>query len=406
MYSRDISRKVKSAKRQRAYHGMFLTSYRPYGYKADPENKNRLVIDGEPAKVVKLIFRLFLEGKSRNEIAAALTARKIDKPSFYKTAQGLKGMAYRQQGKNAEWSYTWLQSTVGNILRNRIYAGDMVNHKYEVLNYKTKRVTRVPENEYIVVENTHEAIIARDDFMRVQQLLKAIHRPRFTAADNNFLGKVFCANCGTPLAMGRQMIKSVGHTTVRKGYLRCGKRERHPELCRRYNYIYLDDLTEQVSASLRKVIALLNDDAAIFEYVQRKSAKHTDRQKTLAEKGKLEKRSDTLTALIVKIYEDCITGVLDDANYQKLLSGYQQEQRTLNERLAAIDGELGKADDDGENLRKLKACAAAYVDFKELTAEMLNLLIERIEVAPPISLGYRKFRQEVSIIYRFINTSL
>jgi hypothetical protein len=131
-------------------------------------------------------------------------------------------------------------------------------------------------------------------------------------------------------------------------------------------------------------------------------AKQIDRRKLLAEKGKAEKRLDALTAVVGKLYEDCVAGVLDSANYQNLLANYQREQRALNERTSAIDAELGQTDDSGEGLKKLKDCAAAYADFRELTAEMLNHLVERIEVGHPTHIGMKKAHQEINIIYRFI----
>jgi len=135
------------------------------------------------------------------------------------------------------------------------------------------------------------------------------------------------------------------------------------------------------------------------------TAKDDNHDKLFSDKSKLEKRLGTLGAVIRKLYEDYVTEVLSERNYKDFLSGYQKEQAQLSERLAAITTELGKTDDYAERFRKLQALAAAYADSTELTAEMLNQLIERIEIKHlEHSNGIKK--QQITIIYRFINTTL
>lgn len=201
IYSRDTSRKVKAAKRQRALNGLFINARAPYGYKPDSANKNKLIIDDEPAEIVRLIFKLFLEGKNRYEIAGVLTRMQIIVPSAYKTLQGMKGFTPRRKGKKASCDYKWSYNTIGSILNNRMYAGDMVNHKSEVINYKTKKLAIIPKENFIIVENTHEAIVDRDDFIKVQELIKEKHSPR-KESNNIFRGKLFCAGCGSSMTMG------------------------------------------------------------------------------------------------------------------------------------------------------------------------------------------------------------
>ncbi|MDR3293411.1 MAG: recombinase family protein, partial [Clostridiales bacterium] len=107
MYSKDISRKVKAAKRQRAYHGMFINPQAPYGYKKEPTNKNKLIIDDDAAQTVKEIFRLSLEGKGNTLIAKAITAKRVLVPSAYKTLQGLKGFGHFNKEGKADCEYKW-----------------------------------------------------------------------------------------------------------------------------------------------------------------------------------------------------------------------------------------------------------------------------------------------------------
>ena len=404
MYSRDISRKIKSALRQRAISGMFIKGNAPYGYKNTKENKHQLVIDEEPAEVVKLIFRLFLEGKNRGQITRILKDSRIKIPCAYKAERGFKGMAARLRGKTEEWSYKWRLSTIRNILINRMYVGDMVNHRFEVPNYRSKRVVAIPKDEYIIVENTHEAIISREDFNETQKLLALVHRPPKVAKDNIFQGKIICA-CGTALVMGRHKIKSVDNSVRPVSYYRCMNRYRNPDKCTKYNYIYFDDICEQVSKSLKRVIRLANDDGAVFELVQKKAAKQSDRETILAEKSKIDNRLSILTSMVRRLYEDSVSGLLDSENYQNLLSGYQKEQKALKEHLEVLDEKNGKTDNNKENYNKLNAIVAEYADFTELSKEMIYKLIERIELSYPKKED-GKINQEINIFYKFINEAL
>ncbi|MDR2090399.1 MAG: recombinase family protein [Clostridiales bacterium] len=405
MYSRDISKKAKSAKRQRAYNGMFINPQAPYGYKKHPENKNKLIVDGEAAEVVKEIFRLALEDNGRYMIAKILTEKNILIPSAYKTAQGIKGYGHFAKDKKADFNTTWKFGTVAQILFDRVYAGDMVNRKNEVLNYKTKKLVRMPKEKHIVVRDTHEAIVSREDFDRVHELILGRHRPQIHQTDNVFRGLLFCAACGRRMSLAHQSIKRGGRIIEKRPQYRCKTHYgQNPEACPRNNYIYYDDIYGQISDRVKKVIELLKNDDKAFGTAERKTAEHHNRIKAESEKSKIEKRLNVLLIAVRKLYEDYSTETLDEQNYRLLLAGYQTEQRTLNEKLNAIKGELEKTDDYETRLNKLKNLAIAYSDNASLTAEMLKAMIERIEISTErLDNG---IEHKINIIYRFINSNI
>lgn len=158
MYAKDLSRKVKSVKRQRAYKGYYISAQAPYG-KVDPSNRNRLIVDEEAAKVVKEIFRLTIAGYSLMQISRILTERQIITPGVYKAQNGDTRFLRYQEGKDS--LFGWCYQTVRAILRDQVYTGDTVNHKYEIINYKTKECARVPKEQHIVVAGRHEPIVSR-----------------------------------------------------------------------------------------------------------------------------------------------------------------------------------------------------------------------------------------------------
>ena len=405
MFAKDLSRKIKSAKRQRALNGLLINPQAPYGYKKDPDNKNRLAVDEEAAEVIRLIFGLALEGKGKNTIAQELTAKRILIPSAYKTKNGIRGFDKRNRHGKNDYDYVWKYTTVMTILRDRTYAGDLVNRKTEVLNYKTKKVTWLPIDKRIVHENRHEAIVSREDFDRVQALISGRHTPRRHDHENLFRGILFCAECGKRLVLCNQAIKTKGKASILKNLYRCVNHYNNPDECRHYNYIYYDDIFNQVSAVVRKAIWRISNDDGLLRTVQKRADSKSGNKKLVDEKAKIEKRLSALTTIVRKLYEDYATETLDEGNYRGMLAGYQLEQKTLKERLIIIDKDLSKVNDYEESYKKLKQFAAEYADCKELTAEMLKKLVERIEIEHPKKTD-GKVTQQISIVYRFIQTSL
>jgi hypothetical protein len=150
---------------------------------------------------------------------------------------------------------------------------------------------------------------------------------------------------------------------------------------------------------------LVKADEAALESARKKAVKDTSREKILAEKSKIEKRLGTLSAVMRKLYEDCVTEVLSEGNYHAFIAGYQKEQAVLQEQLAIVNGKLENVSGYEESINKLKEYAAAYADQTILTAEMLNKLITRIEIGYP-NRSNGKIQQEINIIYRFINTTI
>jgi hypothetical protein len=281
----------------------------------------------------------------------------------------------------------------------------MVNRKYEVLNYKTKKLVRVPKEKHIVVKDTHEPIVSCDDFARVHELILARHRPQIHATDNIFRGLLFCAACGKRMSIAHQQIKRGGRTVEKRPMYRCKTHYgNNSEDCPRNNFIYYTDLYGQIAQDVGKVIGTFKDDTVVFGTAERKTAARHNLQKAETEKTKIEKRLTALLSVVRKLYEDYAAAVLDEQNYRILLANYQTEQRTLNKRLKVVRAEIEKEDDYEARLNKLKEIAVAYSESPTLTAEMLNALIERIEISTECLDD--AIEHKINIIYRFINSNI
>lgn len=395
MYAKDLSRKVKSAKRQRAYKGYYISAQAPYGYRVDPSNRNHLVVDEEAAEVVKEIFQLALSGNGVLQISKILAQRKILTPSAYKTQKG--DMRFSRYYKDDKSLFSWCYQTVRTILRDQVYVGDMVNHKCEIVNYKTKERATVPQENRIIVENCHEPIINRDDFERVQSLISLRHRPPKHNMDNVFNDITFCAECGHRMTLMVKPLKN-GPTPL----IRCRNHFNHPNECKQNHYIYYDDLYTEVLKRVQSIAKNLKS-SELIERIQEQTEKSTKADHRKTEQNRINKRLGALKKIIKKLYEDYASDILDMDNYQTMLAEYTQEQKQLTTRLEIIEKELNLAADE-QNIQNLKTALDEFLNVKTLTANMINQLIDRIEIGHTVDADGRQ-EQEVSIIYRFIQTA-
>ena len=403
MYAKDTSRKVKTAVRQRLLKGMFIASHPPYGYKRNPYNKNHLIIDEEVVDVVRLIFDLALSNMGIATIAKELNRRGIPIPSVYKASKGYQCYQTLLDSRRAKFNdkdvETWSTATVGNILRNQMYVGDMVGNKREVKNYRTGKQIVHTKDEYIVIPNTHEPIISREDFEKVQVLVANKHRPSKTNHENVFRGLLKCANCGRTMTMYHKVLAS-GQVIWR--YRCMGKTIRHgidPET----NIIKYDDIYNIVFKRLKELFnSIKNDDDSFIYKLMSKHEVGGQEKKLEVEKNKIQRKLDTISKLIKKLYEDYIEGILTTENYQTMVNEYQKEQFELKERLEKITDLINQKTNETDNIRKFKEVANKYLDFKVLTAELVNNLIDHIEIGFPKVVDGIQVR-EINIFYRFIN---
>ncbi len=245
MYARDISRKIKNAKRQRAKNGLQRLAQPPYGYKTNPDTPSCLIIDPEPAEVIRLIFSLTLEGMGQIAITKELAAKKIVAPSVYKHRQG--DSRFSGYGPVTDGNpYRWSSATIGSILRNPVYTGDLILLKTEVVNHKTGQSATVPDDQRVVIPNAHEPIISRVIFEQAAKI-RAEHRcPARMGRENLFRGLLFCDCCSHPLTLSRKKLKD-REVDI---YL-CTHHNRRPDECPKTHIIYHEVLYPYVLDQIR-----------------------------------------------------------------------------------------------------------------------------------------------------------
>lgn len=391
-YSRDNSRKIRSSIRARAKAGLYRCSYAPFGYRKAPDNHNRLIIDEETSPIVKRIFELAGAGMGAHKIAKQFREEQVAAPSWWQHTRGEKD--YSERFSNPENKYEWSHTVIRNIIKNPVYLGHTVMCKKEII-FKVGKYRDIPEEEQIRVDNTHEPLVTQEDFDNANA--KILSRRRDTADNfvSPFSGLVKCGTCGKALGL-RYWGKNRNHVYV------CTTYAHNTKSCTDHR-IYYEDLYNAVLADIQyhARIAYEDKEKAVALAVRMNEKADGSRGKSNETKLKqARKRYDEVTRLFDRLYEDSLSGRISNDNFSRLIDKYQTEQEQLLGQIQAIENALQEVRDNQQNAVKWADLMAQYVGTQELTAENLNLLIERIEVFDRTETD-GETEQVIRICYRF-----
>ena len=397
LYARDISRKVRSSYRIRGSAGEPL-SLPPYGYMKSPENPKRWVIDPEAAKVVRDIFRMYLEGKGSDTIARILQERKVLNCTAYWQSKG-----FRRGGKKTQPNpYKWKNSTILKMLGRQEYCGDIVNFKTYSKSFKNKKRQENPPENWTVFKDVHDPIISRDTFEQVQKLLgNTKHRaPKPENGEKNiFCDFLYCADCGKKLWY---------HTnTVNKGihFFSCSNYAKdYRGTCQSRHYIRADAVEEVVKLELRRMADLLRYDEAHFADLLAKKTNADvlcEQVHLESELQKVKVRLDRVTDLYAAVFEQNAEGKVTDEWFLTLSHKYEVERLELKKRTAGIRQKLAELDQAQQGKEDFLSAVRKFVQMNELTAPLLRELIDRIEVHETEGKGKAR-TQRIVIHWRFV----
>ena len=390
-YAKDTSKKIRAVFRAKGLSGKRLSTQTPYGY-LKGEN-GQLIEDTETAPVVRLIFRLAVEGNGPGKIARILREKQIVTPGtleFHRTG--------RTSRYNPEFPYQWHESTVVNILEQKDYLGNTYNFKTTKKSYKSKKVIRNPEEKQVVFENTHVALIDQETWNLVQKARQSRRRPTKMGDMGMFSGMVYCADCGNKLHLCRT--KSWDRSL--DNYV-CGTYKRRRGECSAH-YIRSTVLETLVLDNLQKVIAYVRDYENDFvqQVTENKAAEQM--QMLSVSKRQMEqqmRRIAEIDNIIKRLYEDNLNGKLSDSRFSKMSADYEQEQRTLENSNAELKCMVDTCEEQSLNIKSFLKCVRKYTEPCELTPDMLHELVEKIIVyAPDKSSGHRT--QQIDIYYNFV----
>lgn len=402
-YLRDLSRKQRTAIRVKGESGKPTTNSAIYGYKKLPGDKYAWHIDEEAAAVVRRIFRLTIEGKGPYDIARILFDDKVETPAVYFGKQNKGIWKSKEEFPNP---YNWSGYVVGQILSKPEYMGHTVNFRSHKQSYKDRTAIKIPQEEWLIFENTHEAIVDKETWELAQKLRKTPRRIDTWGEANPLTGLLYCADCGAKMYNHRSK-GGTENTPYPSDFFDCSTytlaHQKHDTACCGH-YISTKALRSLILETVRAAAtyAISNQEEfaakvrAASELRQKEAAKDTKRRL-----NRDRKRIDELDNIIKKLYESFAVGRITDERFDTLLVEYEAEQKELQASVKADEERLSVFEEDTARVEQFMELAKKYTDFSELTTSMINEFIEKIIVHAPEKMDGDRV-QEIEIYLKFI----
>lgn len=399
--AKDTSRKVKNSFRAKFLNGERISAYAPIGYKKDPEVRNRLIVDEETRWIVERIFSLAVHGMGAAKVTKTLIEEQVPTPGWLNyTRYGTFANIYA--GAPEEKRYAWTIAQVKSILKDETYIGNTIHYRETNISYKNKHRVRKSPDEWLRVENTQEAIISRDVFDRVQEQIASRRRKMKDADTQIFAGLLRCADCGWSMSFAT-------NRTVKKpfSYFNCTSYRQFGKVAGKCSahYIRYDTLYAYVLARLQywSEQAAQDEDRLLDRLLNASSKEQSARRKKrAAELKRAEKRKAVVDGQFVKLYEDWSAGRITEYNFTMLSAKYQGEQEDLSGKISQLTAEIAEEKQTEDDAGKWLALIRQFAYPTELTAPLLNTLIEKIVVHEAVKAEDGCREQEIEIFYRFI----
>ena len=395
-YARDTSRKIRSTFQSKGKSGKHLTGTVIYGYLWN-EARDQWLVDPEAADVVKRIFAMTIEGYGPYQIASKLKEEKVLIPSAYLAQHG-EGVNKNKTFKDV---YGWGSSTICNILEKREYLGHTINFKTRK-HFKDKKSHYVPEDEWTIFENTHEAIIDQQTFDLVQKIRGNVRRyPDGWGEAAPLTGLLYCADCGGKMYVHRT------NNGKRISQYTCSQYTKVPcgTLCKTQHRINEDVVLSLVSEMLKAIAEYAKHDRAEFVRVVQEAQSSQQTAEVRKQRTRLataKQRVSELEVLLCKIYEDNILGKLSDSRYATLDAQYEKEQSELTAEISVLEKAVKSYEKHEKDADRFIALIDKYENFDKLTIAMLNEFIEKILVHERDRKGSIQTTQEVEIYFNFV----
>jgi site-specific DNA recombinase len=395
-YCRDTSRKIRSTFQAKGKTGKHLTGTVIYGYLWN-ETRDKWLVDPEAAEVVKRIYQMTIDGMGPYQIAKKLSEEQVLIPSAYLAQHG-EGV---NKNKTFKDIYGWGSSTVVEILKKREYLGHTVNFKTRK-HYKDKKSHYVPEDEWTIFENTHEAIMDQQTFDLVQKIRGNVRRyPNGWGETAPLTGLLYCADCGGKMYVHRT------NNGKRISQYTCSQYSKIPVgvLCKTQHRINESVVLELISELLKAIAEYASHDRAEFIRVVQEAQDSQQTAEVRKKKTRLataKNRLKELEVLLCKIYEDNILGKLPDSRYATLDAQYGKEQSELTEEISSLEASLSAFEKNKKSAEIFISLIDKYQSFDNLTITMLNEFIDKILVHERDRKGSTQTTQEIEVYFNFV----
>lgn len=369
-YAARTSEDVRKTFRTKRNKGEFIGAFAPFGYLKNPENKNAFIIDTDAAEIVKEIFDKYLDGMSKLSIVRYLNDHSIPCPTVYK--QKKLGMKYQNPHSDPTKNPLWSERTVGEMLKNRMYCGDMVQGRYRIKSYKVHIQEQVPEDEWFIKENTHEPIIDRETFDKVQRLLQKDTR---TSPKRKtlylFSGFLRCANCKK--AMVRSEVK--GHV-----YYFCSTyKSRSKNACTKHT-IQHKRLETAVLFAIQQYVYLAIDYTKTIEQINRAPIVKSQDKKLLEAISQKERELTKVIRYKQAIYQDWKDNEISQNDYRRMREDYEEQETEISAIIKKLQDERAEQENGVDTENPFLVAFRKHENITTLSREVLIELVDSITV--------------------------
>lgn len=371
-YAKDISKKVSTAHRRKWTTDEYMCGFAPYGYLKSKTEKNRIVVDEATAGNVRLIYKLFLDGKGYTPIAKYLNEQGIMSPLMY-----LKSLGYQQ---NVKTNGVWTKTTVKSILTNQAYIGSAVHGKVVIEKYNNIPLHATDPSEWVIVENTHEPLVDKETFEKAQERAKEISDAYFAKEftkhppnEKNLLkGKIVCGDCGKGMRLSPRTTKSYVYFcgTFSDGI--------NPACSRRK--IDQEDVNKAVFAQISNHMRCCIDALRVIRELNARSSglkKYDVYEKAITrQRRELEKVNRKFSEL----YGDYSEHLINDSEYLTLKQQYLLKSEALKKEIdnllvsQNLYSKNYKIDEDWKNLIN------KYLKCRKLNKELADAFVDKVQV--------------------------
>lgn len=368
-YLKDISKKIKSIRQNKMKQGLYMGSTIPYGYKRSKEDNCILEIDDYSSKIVKRIFNMRLEGMTPTMIARKLSEDKIEPPSIY----------YGRNIKKTYTTYIWCLSTVKQILENQIYIGNLVQRKYDKVNYKSKKKIKLKKDEWIVVENCVEPIISKYDFEKVQEMKKNNIGTSQKKYDYLLKGLVICGDCGRTMTVRKRVTKRKNKNDYKETYYCCSNNIRYRHGVCSLHYFREEKLNDIVFDYLRNLLIKYSNKDKMEEIYNKEIDNIVVKVDIKKEKQKYEKKIETIKVALKDLYIDKTNSIISNEEFYELKEGLEKDK---NEYLLKIEEleDLFKQNDVKKDSNDFEKKIEDFLLLKNPSKQVIVELIKKIEI--------------------------
>ena len=379
-FSRDLSKNIRSSKNIKQKQGEFVGSVLPYGYKRNPNDTNRFLIDDYPAEIVRSIYDWYIETQSKKAVIRKLFDKKILTPSHYNNLVGHPRIA-----KNP---FLWSDKTITKILTSQTYIGNMVQHQTEKKSFREKGMKKIPKEEWIIVEGTHEPIIDKEKFDKVQNLIKANFK-RNILKDKHpselLRGLMVCYECKHQISIDNHTNTLKDGTKREYKYILChyAKKNKNLNLCTShyFNYYELEEkVLNEIENICKKYITLIN----YKKVTNQKELSMNDYGKKLEQQiNKYNVTINNINQKIEKLYMDRLNDIITVDTFKMISEKFERERNDIKNKIDSLQKEYKQYTENNNSKKMLEAekLADEYIkNRKKITRDFLLKIIDKIEI--------------------------